>query len=92
MARQQLKMGEETSKRVLGILELHIFPHIGKDNISNLTVPALLAPIKIVEEKNHLDMVGRLKQRVTTIMRYAIQHGIISHNPAIRRCCFSLYD
>lgn len=76
------KWGEETSKRILGSLELHIFPHIGKENISSLTVPALLAPIKIVEGKNHLDMAGRLKQRVTAIMRYAVQNGIIKHNPA----------
>lgn len=76
------KWGEETSKRTLGSLELHIFPHIGNKNISTLTVPNLLAPIKIVEAKNHLDMAGRLKQRVTAIMRYAVQNGIISHNPA----------
>lgn len=81
-ANKTKKWGQDTARITLSRLENHIFPHIGNQIISKLTAPDLLAPLRNVEERDNLDMAGRLKQSVTAIMRYAVQNGIITHNPA----------
>lgn len=73
---------ESHSDRVLRSLEKDIFPHIGETQISDLKTPCLLAPIKRVDQVGFHDTATRLQQRVTSIMRFAVQNGIIDYNPA----------
>ena len=70
------------SHRVLKSLEDNIFAAIGKRNIAELKTPDLLVPIKAVEVSGRLEVAARLQQRVTAIMRYAVQSGLIDYNPA----------
>ncbi|EPP7628372.1 integrase arm-type DNA-binding domain-containing protein [Providencia rettgeri] len=73
---------ESHSHRVLKSLEDNIFAAIGKCNIVELKTRDLLEPIKAVEMSGRLEVAARLQQRVTAIMRYAVQSGLIDYNPA----------
>ena len=68
--------------RVLRSLEKDIFPYIGNKQVSELKTPHLLAPIKRVDKTGNYDTATRLQQRVTSIMRFAVQNGITDYNPA----------
>ncbi len=76
------KWSEGHSHRVLKSLEDNIFAAIGKRNIAELKTRDLLEPIKAVEMSGRLEVAARLQQRVTAIMRYAVQSGLIDYNPA----------
>ena len=76
------KWSEGHSHRVLKSLEDNIFADIGKYNIAELKTRDLLEPIKAVEMSGRLEVAARLQQRVTAIMRYAVQSGLIDYNPA----------
>ncbi|MEQ9996799.1 tyrosine-type recombinase/integrase [Pectobacterium versatile] len=76
------KWSELHSERILKGLIEHIFPHIGKRPIADLRTKDLLPPIKAVERSGRLEVATRLKQRVTAIMTYAVQNGLIDYNPA----------
>ncbi|EMP4184254.1 integrase arm-type DNA-binding domain-containing protein [Proteus mirabilis] len=76
------KWSEGHSNRVLKSLEDNIFATLGKRNIVELKTRDLLEPIKAVEVSGRLEVAARLQQRVTAIMRYAVQSGLIDYNPA----------
>lgn len=67
------RWSEDHRSRVLRYLELYIFPHIGSSDIRQLKTSHLLAPIKKVDTSGKHDVAQRLQQRVTAIMRYAVQ-------------------
>lgn len=68
--------------KVLRTLELYLFPKIGAYSISALTTRQLIVPIKAVEDEGRSEVASRLQQRTSAIMRYAVQNGYISYNPA----------
>lgn len=70
------------SIRILRSLETHVFPFIGLRDIGSLGTPDLLVPVRAAEAKQVYDVAARLQQRITAIMRFAIQSGIIRYNPA----------
>lgn len=72
----------EHKKRVLRYFELYVFPTNGSCDITKMKVKELLVPIKEVEKAGKLDVASRLQQRTACVMRYAVQNGIIDHNPA----------
>lgn len=72
----------EHKKRVLRYFELYVFPTNGHCDITKMKVKDLLVPIKEVEKAGKLDVASRLQQRTACVMRYAVQNGIIDHNPA----------
>lgn len=67
---------------VLNSLITHVFPVIGKRNITELKTRDLLVPLKQAEETGHLELAARLQQRITAIMRYAVHNALIDQNPA----------
>lgn len=67
---------------VLNSLITHVFPVIGKRNITELKTHDLLVPLKKVEKTGHLELAARLQQRITAIMRYAVHNALIDQNPA----------
>lgn len=72
----------EHKKRVLRYFELYVFPTNGSCGLTKMKVKDLLVPIKEVEKAGKLDVASRLQQRTACVMRYAVQNGIIDHNPA----------
>ncbi|MFV7498601.1 tyrosine-type recombinase/integrase [Klebsiella michiganensis] len=77
------KWSEAHREKVLKSLECHVFPYIGLRDITTLRTPDLLVPVKAAETKEIYEIAARLQQRITAIMRYAAQSGIISYNPAV---------
>ena len=67
---------------VLNSLITHLFPVIGKRNITELKTRDLLLPLKNAEKSGHLEVASRLQQRITAIMRYAVHNALIDQNPA----------
>ncbi|MCX1567836.1 tyrosine-type recombinase/integrase, partial [Escherichia coli] len=65
------------SDKVLKSLETHVFPFIGNRNITTLNTPDLLIPVRAAEAKQIYEIASRLQQRISAVMRYAVQSGII---------------
>ncbi|MFE3919535.1 tyrosine-type recombinase/integrase [Escherichia coli] len=76
------KWSASHSARVLKSLEDNLFAAIGNQNIAELKTRDLLIPIKAVEMSGRLEVAARLQQRTTSIMRFAVQSGLIDYNPA----------
>lgn len=76
------KWSKSHSARVLKSLEDNLFDAIGKRNIADLKTQDLLKPLKAVEMSGRLEVTARLQQRTTSIMRFAVQSGLIDYNPA----------
>ncbi|CAJ0995419.1 tyrosine-type recombinase/integrase [Sodalis praecaptivus] len=77
------RWGGYTRASTLRSLEIHVFPVIGKADIRQLKTRHLLAVVRAVEECGKHDIAQRLQQRITKVMRYAVQHEIIESNPAL---------
>ncbi|EAM9237594.1 integrase arm-type DNA-binding domain-containing protein [Salmonella enterica] len=77
------KWSEAHRAKVLTSLETHVFPSIGSRDIKTLKTPDLLVPVKKAESKEIYETASRLQQRISAVMRYAAQSGIIDYNPAI---------
>ncbi|HAL9639075.1 TPA: integrase arm-type DNA-binding domain-containing protein [Escherichia coli] len=71
------------SDKVLKSLETHVFPFIGNRDITTLNTPDLLIPVRAAEDKQIYEIASRLQQRISAVMRYAVQSGIIRYNPAL---------
>ncbi|HDV7961038.1 TPA: integrase arm-type DNA-binding domain-containing protein [Escherichia coli] len=71
------------SDKVLKSLETHVFPFIGNRDIITLSTPDLLIPVRAAEVKQIYEIASRLQQRISAVMRYAVQSGIIRYNPAL---------
>ena len=72
-----------TAIRYSKSLETHVFPFIGNRNITTLNTPDLLIPVRAAEAKQIYEIASRLQQRISAVMRYAVQSGIIRYNPAL---------
>lgn len=77
-----INWSETHAERVMNSLTNHVFPVIGKRNITDLKTRDLLQPIKAAEKSGHLEIAARLQQRITAIMRYSVHNSIIESNPA----------
>ncbi len=68
--------------RVIESLEVDVFPDLGLVPIAELTAPMMLEALRKVERRGATETAGRILQRISAIMRYAIQTGRASYNPA----------
>lgn len=73
---------EDYQRSVWTRLETYLFPDIGNKDASELDTGDLLVPIKKIEVLGFLEVAMRVKQYVTAILRYAVQHKMIRLNPA----------
>jgi len=62
-------------------LERHIFPIIGARPIGEVTAPMAISAIEPVAARGNLETVKRLCQRLNEIMTFAVNTGVIHHNP-----------
>lgn len=73
---------EDYRNTVLTRLETYILPDIGDKDITELDTGNLLVPIRKVEALGYIEVATRVKQYVTSILRYAVQQQLIRYNPA----------
>ena len=70
------------ASRVIESLEVDAFPDLGLVPVAELTAPMMLDALRKVEARGATETAGRVLQRIGAIMRYAIQTGRASYNPA----------
>jgi hypothetical protein len=75
------KWSEDYQATVCTRLDTYIFPDIGDKDVAELDNGNLLVPIKKVEARGYLEVATRVKQYVTSILRYAVQQQLI-HIPS----------
>lgn len=68
--------------RVIESLEADAFPELGLVPVTELTAPMMLDTLRKVEKRGATETAGRILQRYSAIMRYAIQTGRAKYNPA----------
>ncbi|TLU70890.1 tyrosine-type recombinase/integrase [Lichenicoccus roseus] len=66
---------------VLGSLEKHVFPRIGKLPIRDITAPMILASLRDVE-RTAGETAHRIRQRISAVYAYAIGAGLADADPA----------
>ena len=62
-------------------LDRHILPFIGERPIGEVTAPMAISAIEPVAARGNLETVKRLCQRLNEIMTFAVNTGVIHHNP-----------
>lgn len=61
--------------------ELHIFPELGSRPLHKVTAPLAINAIKPLAAKGSLSQVRRVCRRVNELMIWAVNTGVIPHNP-----------
>jgi len=80
----EVKRSKVTADFALDIwrsLERHIFPVIGARPLGEVTAPMAIGAIEPVAARGNLETVKRLCQRLNEIMTFAVNTGVIHHNP-----------
>lgn len=62
-------------------LEREVFPYLGKRPISEITAPEILAVVRRVEARNHLETAHRALQHIGQVIRYAVATGRAESDP-----------
>lgn len=75
---------EHTLKDFWNSLNKYIFPHIGNLPIHEITASQFISALEPTRTAGKLETVKRLTQRINEVMDYALNTGLIIHNPAAR--------
>ncbi len=62
-------------------LELHIFPKLGKFPLHKIKAAKAIEVLTPLSKNGNHDLVKRLAQRLNEIMSYAVNTGLVEHNP-----------
>jgi len=68
------------AKDIWRSFELHLFPKLGEIPIHKLTAPTVIEVLKPTAAKS-LETTKRLCQRINEVMVFAVNTGIVHHNP-----------
>ncbi|MBA8734003.1 tyrosine-type recombinase/integrase [Chromobacterium violaceum] len=71
------------ARRVMDSLEIDAFPDLGKLPVPDLTAPLILNTILKIEKRGAVETAQRVLQRISAIIRFAIQTGRATDNPAV---------
>jgi integrase len=78
---KKTKITADFAKDVWRSLDSHIFPRLGSRSISQIDAPIVIEVINPVAARGCLETVKRLCQRLNEIMTFAVNTGVIHHNP-----------
>ena len=78
---KKTKITEDFAKDVWRSLASHIFPKLGSYPITQIDAPIVIEVINPVAARGNLETVKRLCQRLNEIMTFAVNSGVIHHNP-----------
>jgi integrase len=67
--------------RVWATLDSDAFPYLGDMSIVDIRTSDVLYVVKKIEARGALDVAARVKQRISSVFRYAIQTGYTEFNP-----------
>jgi integrase len=69
------------SDKIIRRLERDVFPWIGKQPISDITAPVLLATMRRIENRGAIETAHRALQNCSQVFRYAIATGRATRDP-----------
>ena len=72
---QLARWSQGHATRVIESLEVDAFPDLGLVPVAELTAPMMLDALRKVEARGATETAGRVLQRISAIMSYAIQTG-----------------
>ncbi|MBL4681340.1 MAG: tyrosine-type recombinase/integrase, partial [Pseudomonadales bacterium] len=75
------KITQAHREDVIGSLEKHILPKLGKIPISRIKAPDAISALKPLANQEKLETVGRVAQRLNEVMMFAVNAGLITNNP-----------
>lgn len=75
------KLTPDYAEDVMRSLEKHVFPSMGKTPITMINAVDTIAVIKPIAASGSLETVKRLCQRLNEIMTFAVNTGLLMHNP-----------
>lgn len=78
---KKTKVKQGTANDIWRSFELHIFPQLGKMPLDKISAPKAISVINSVSAKGSLETVKRLCQRINEIMVFAVNTGLVNHNP-----------
>ncbi|MPZ43118.1 MAG: tyrosine-type recombinase/integrase [Betaproteobacteria bacterium] len=81
-AKRRRKWSSDHGDRVLDSLTRDVFPYIGRRPIAEITTPEILRLLDRVIARGAYDVAGRIKQRCSSVFRYAIATHKATYNPA----------
>jgi len=80
--KQKGSWSKDHAERVLRTLKKDVYPTIGDMSIKDIKTSDCLCVIRAVEARGALDVASRVKQRISSVFRYAIQTARCDYNPA----------
>lgn len=69
-------LNERYAAAILGRLELHVFPVIGKQPIRGITPPVVLDMVRRIEKRGSHDVAHRVRNHVSEVFVWAIASGL----------------
>lgn len=75
------RWSKDHAERVWQTIKADALPYLGDMPINDIKTRDVLHVVRLVEDRGALDVAGRVKQRVSSIFRYAIQTGYVDFNP-----------
>ncbi len=79
---RRARWSDDHANRILDSLEKDVFPELRNLPITELTAPIILRTIKKIEKRGAVETAARVLQRISAVIRYAIQTGRAINNPA----------
>ncbi len=75
------RWSNDHAERVWQTIKADALPYLGDLPINDIKTRDVLHVVRQVEDRGALDVAGRVKQRISSIFRYAIQTGYVDFNP-----------
>ncbi len=78
----QQKWSPSHADRVLLRLEQNLFPMLGSRSVVEIKTRDLLEALLAIQARGAPDVASRMQQQLVSILRFAVQRGLIEYNPA----------
>ncbi|SFN45482.1 Integrase [Formivibrio citricus] len=79
---KRARWSDDHADRILDSLEKDVFAEMGKLPVTEISAPIILRVIKKIEKRGAVETAARVLQRISAVIRYAIQTGRAFNNPA----------
>ncbi|MBT3204316.1 MAG: tyrosine-type recombinase/integrase [Gammaproteobacteria bacterium] len=75
------RWSKDHAERVWWTIKADALPYLGDMPINDIKTRDVLHVVKMIEDRGALDVASRVKQRISSVFRYAIQTGYTEQNP-----------
>ena len=79
---QKGRWSRDHANAVRATLEADAFPIIGSHSVDTITPPMILQVVRKIENRGALEIAHKVLQRMNAVLRYAVQAGLATYNPA----------